>query len=81
MKTFKLIINLKEILSKDKEDFLESIQFNYMLDLQWLIQQYPAENRQKPMTLVHDPNGEKELKMLIRVYNNVNLIKVYDLNL
>lgn len=60
----------------DKSDFVESIQFNYMFDLDWLLQQYPAETRSKPLTLVFDNRCEKDLKLGSELHRNIRLIKV-----
>ena len=61
----------------NKNEFVESIQFNYMFDFDWLLQQYPAENRLKPLTLVFDNRSEKELKQMANLHHNVRLIKVF----
>ena len=45
-------MSIADILAKDSDQFVESIQFNFMLDYNWLIGQYPAKNRSKPLTVV-----------------------------
>ncbi len=63
----------------NKSEFVESIQFNYMFDFDWLSKQYPAENRPKPITLVFDQRSEKELKQKTNMYGDaydIRLIKV-----
>lgn len=59
-----------------KDEFLESAQFNYMHDLTWIMEQYPKENRTKPLTLIHGNSKKSELDQLAEVYTNVKLVKV-----
>jgi hypothetical protein len=60
----------------DKHNFVESAQFNYMHDLEWLIEQYPNENRKKPLLVIHDKRYEDNLTPLLRHFPNVKLVKV-----
>lgn len=77
-KLFNLVffLNYKDILSLNQNDFLESAQFNYMHDLTWLVQQYPKENRDKPLTIIHGNSTESELRREAIDYHNVKLVKV-----
>ncbi|XP_046577530.1 LOW QUALITY PROTEIN: tyrosyl-DNA phosphodiesterase 1-like [Haliotis rubra] len=46
-------INIKDILSPSMGNLEASCQFNFMFEVDWIISQYPAEFRKKPLTLVH----------------------------
>jgi tyrosyl-DNA phosphodiesterase 1 len=59
----------------NKDEFVESIQFNYMHDLIWLMEQYPVENRQKSLVLVHGNACEADLKQEVTLFPNVKLVK------
>ena len=69
-------LHLPEILAMDKEDFVQSAQFNYMHDLSWLIEQYPKENRSKPLTVVLGAGSHGELAEEAKLYPNVDVVKV-----
>jgi len=60
----------------DRHNFVESAQFNYMHDLEWLIEQYPNENRGKPLLVIHDRKYEDYLTPLLGKFQNVELVKV-----
>lgn len=74
-------ISFAEILAIDKDDFIESAQFNYIHDIEWLRKQYPLQNRDAPLTLIHgykdkDNNkAESNLKADCKNYSNIRLIK------
>jgi len=61
----------------NKEKFLESAQFNYCFDLEWLIDQYPNEHRDKPLLIVHGPSNETQLKEMLQydIKENIKLCK------
>lgn len=63
----------KDILSIDKKNFLESVQFNYCHDIDWTLDQYPSENRNKPLLLVHGPSMMPGIKQMASKYSNVTL--------
>lgn len=70
------ILYLEDILSLDKESFVESAQFNYMHDIEWLVDKYPKENQDKPLTIVNgNPFGE-EYKQFSEVYPQLKFIRV-----
>jgi hypothetical protein len=74
---FKEKFHHKEILLKDKEEFVESAQFNYMHDIEWLIDQYPVESQNKPLMIVHGDKNDAHLKQWQGVYPNITLVKVF----
>ncbi|KAG1654465.1 Tyrosyl-DNA phosphodiesterase 1 [Nymphon striatum] len=53
-------IYISEILSPENGTLVASVQFNYIIDIPWLIQKYPSEFRSKPLLIVH---GQKEGSM------------------
>ncbi len=59
----------------DKDIFLESAQFNYCFDPSWLIEQYPSENRNKSLLLVHGSSNDLILKSATTLYSNIKLCK------
>lgn len=68
-------LSLKDILEVDKSEFVESAQFNYMHDIEWLIDQYPVQNRDKPLTIIHGNSKRTELEDLAEAHSNITLIK------
>lgn len=67
--------NLKEILSEERGTLVESVQFNYMIDVDWLMNQYPKVFRECPLLLVaQDKQPTKdELKHTTAKYKNIKL--------
>uniref|UniRef100_A0A8C6V650 Tyrosyl-DNA phosphodiesterase 1 n=1 Tax=Naja naja TaxID=35670 RepID=A0A8C6V650_NAJNA len=68
-------LHIKDILSPLFGTLVSSAQFNYCIDVEWLVQQYPKEFRDKPLLIVH---GEKrESKAVLHEdahpYKNVRL--------
>ncbi|KAJ6661835.1 hypothetical protein lerEdw1_013006 [Lerista edwardsae] len=49
-------LHIKDILSPLFGTLVSSVQFNYCIDVKWLVKQYPKEFRDKPLLIVH---GEK----------------------
>ncbi|XP_006632336.1 tyrosyl-DNA phosphodiesterase 1 [Lepisosteus oculatus] len=68
-------LNIKDILSPLFGTLKESVQFNYCVDVHWLVKQYPPEFRYTPVTIVH---GEKRgfknrLQQEADAYDHVHL--------
>lgn len=68
-------LGLKDILSEDKSEFVASAQFNYLHDLEWLLDQYPENNRDKPLTIIHGNSKRTELDHFAEAHSNITLIK------
>ena len=59
----------------NKNEFVSSAQFNYMIDLPWLIEQYPSSLRHKPLTIVHDPKRTLDHDSLQSTSTNIESIR------
>lgn len=73
----KYSIGISEILSLNADEFIQSAQFNYCVDIQWLIDQYPDKNQDKPLHIIHGSEGpgEVELKKDASPYPQIKLIR------
>jgi tyrosyl-DNA phosphodiesterase-1 len=71
-------IDLKEILSARNGKLLESIQMNYMFEMDWLLEQYPKQFRTLPLMIVYgskrDGMATKEMQNQTKDYPNVRLV-------
>ncbi|KAK9409506.1 tyrosyl-DNA phosphodiesterase 1 [Crotalus adamanteus] len=65
----------RDILSPLFGTLVSSAQFNYCIDVEWLVQQYPKEFRDKPLLIVHGEKRESkaELHEDAHPYKNVRL--------
>ncbi|XP_052269380.1 tyrosyl-DNA phosphodiesterase 1-like isoform X7 [Dreissena polymorpha] len=63
----------KDILSEEMGNLTASCQFNYMFDIPWLIKQYPAVFRKKPLMIVHGEQGASNtaLQAQAMAYDNI----------
>ncbi|XP_074854861.1 tyrosyl-DNA phosphodiesterase 1 [Carettochelys insculpta] len=68
-------LHIKDILSPLFGTLVSSAQFNYCIDVEWLIKQYPLEFRKKPLLIVHGEKRESkaELHAQANPYENVRL--------
>ncbi|XP_077675377.1 tyrosyl-DNA phosphodiesterase 1 isoform X3 [Eretmochelys imbricata] len=68
-------LHIKDILSPLFGTLVSSAQFNYCIDVEWLIRQYPQEFRKKPLLIVHGEKRESkaELHAQAHPYENVRL--------
>jgi tyrosyl-DNA phosphodiesterase-1 len=70
-------IDIKDILAVHVGTLRASAQFNYLIDVTWLIQQYPVESRDKPLLIVHGSHGNdrSELEKESRALNSIQLVQ------
>lgn len=70
-------IGIVEILSSKWGQLQESAQFNYMFEIEWLIDKYPPCFRHLPMLLVHQDKRETtaQLEAETAPYGNIDLAK------
>nr|XP_027202048.1 tyrosyl-DNA phosphodiesterase 1-like [Dermatophagoides pteronyssinus] len=73
-------ISLKAILSNENGKILESIHFNYIYDLEWLIAQYPINCQMNPIDIVFGDRNDDNFVDLLKIeslsYSNVKLCPV-----
>uniref|UniRef100_A0A5K3FAN9 Zf-CCHH domain-containing protein n=2 Tax=Mesocestoides corti TaxID=53468 RepID=A0A5K3FAN9_MESCO len=70
-------ITLSEILDERNGRLIESAQFNYMFEFDWLIEQYPAKYRSLPLLIVHgSSDGQRDLlRIQTACWSNVSVIE------
>ena len=71
-------MGIKDILSESFGMLMKSVQFNYCIDIDWLINQYPTSAKDKPLLIVHGSQGvhNRELQQEAAAYPNVKLCRV-----
>ncbi|KAL5107828.1 Tyrosyl-DNA phosphodiesterase 1 [Taenia crassiceps] len=70
-------VTLTEILDERNGELIESAQFNYMFELEWLIQQYPDRYRLLPLLIVHGSSDgqSEELRSQAARWKNVSILE------
>ncbi|XP_046847877.1 tyrosyl-DNA phosphodiesterase 1-like isoform X2 [Xenia sp. Carnegie-2017] len=70
-----IAIGLKDILSTKMGDLKASVQFNFMFDIPWLMENYPPDKRSKPLLIVHGHQHEMKQQLMLQAepYPNVAL--------
>ncbi|XP_044292119.1 tyrosyl-DNA phosphodiesterase 1 [Varanus komodoensis] len=68
-------LHIKDILSPLFGSLVSSVQFNYCIDVEWLVNQYPKEFRDKPLLIVHGEKRESKAELHEQAcpYKNVRL--------
>ncbi|XP_069493562.1 tyrosyl-DNA phosphodiesterase 1 isoform X2 [Ambystoma mexicanum] len=56
-------LHIKDILSPLFGTLVSSAQFNYCVDVEWLVNQYPKEFRDKPLLIVHGEKRESKARL------------------
>lgn len=72
---YKGAIGIKDILSQNLGNLQKSAQFNFKIDVPWLISRYPEEFRNRPLLIVHGAKGEEKVALQEEAsrYDNVRL--------
>ncbi|XP_075007403.1 tyrosyl-DNA phosphodiesterase 1 isoform X1 [Calonectris borealis] len=67
-------LHIKDILSPLFGTLISSAQFNYCIDVEWLVRQYPQEFRKKPLLIIHGEKRESKAELLAqaRPYENIS---------
>jgi len=71
-----MAIDIENILGDKCDCFIESVQFNYMFDIPWLMKKYPVSCRDKPLLIVHGFTGSEKLGIEGEAmkYKNIDLV-------
>ncbi|RWS11054.1 tyrosyl-DNA phosphodiesterase 1-like protein, partial [Dinothrombium tinctorium] len=74
-----LCMDIRDILSSKHGKLKKSIQFNYMFEIDWLIEQYDRQFRDLPLFIVHQEKADTraELEEQCVNYPNVKLIRAH----
>lgn len=70
-----MAFDIKDLLSPSRGKLKASAQFNYMIDIPWLVEQYPPEFRKCPLTIVHGEQRQAKhaLEKVASQYSQVKL--------
>ncbi|VDO03054.1 unnamed protein product [Rodentolepis nana] len=69
-------ITLSEILNEKNGELQESAQFNYMFEVDWMIQQYPPKYRSLPLLIVHGYGDRQSRELGQKAFKMCNLTVV-----
>ncbi|CAK8691273.1 unnamed protein product [Clavelina lepadiformis] len=71
-------LGIREILSEDHGTLQRSAQFNYCIDIEWLMEQYPKNVRDKPLLIVHGQQRQSgaALQAEAKRFPNIKLCQV-----
>lgn len=71
-------MGIQDILSSQFGSLKQSAQFNYCIDIKWLLDQYPHDFRNKPLLIVHGEQGSSntELQAAASQFLNIQLCRV-----
>lgn len=70
-------LGIKDLLSPSFGELVESAQFNYCIDIEWMMKQYPQSSKHQPLLLVHGEQRNSNLKLIedIKPYPNISLCR------
>ena len=68
-------LGIQDILSEDFRELQSSVQFNYCIDIEWLVRQYPRRIQNKPLLIVHGEQGSR-LQSEAAAFPNIQLCRV-----
>lgn len=69
-------LHLKDILSLKFGDLIETVQFNYCINVSWFIDQLPFSKRQIPILFVHGERGADYSEIDPKLFPNIKTCKV-----
>ena len=71
-------LGLRDILSSSFGEIVETAQFNYCIDVDWMMEQYPDCIKTKPILLVHGEQRANNIKLVndAKPYPNITLCRV-----
>ncbi|XP_033639145.1 tyrosyl-DNA phosphodiesterase 1-like [Asterias rubens] len=68
-------VHISDILAPCMGELVASVQFNYIFDIPWLMKQYPAQSRSKPLLIVHGEQRQSKVALheAAHPYPNIKL--------